>query len=103
MFRTIATIERSRSLTIFRIILTTTSAPTGGRTRAGIPAGIAAITGVTPTNTGVTTTNTGVMPKNTGGGAQRRTPRLRRGWLWKTDTTAREAMIPAALEATITA
>src|SRR5271165_6155260 len=108
MFRTIATIERSRSLTIFRIALTTTSTPTGGRTTAGIPAGITPINiGVTPTNTRVTTTNTRVTPKSTGGGAQRRTPRPRRGWhaiaLEATVTAALKVPTTVALEATITA
>ena len=52
-------------------------------------------------------TNTRITPKSTGGGAQRRTPRLRRGWhtiaLEATVTAAPEATITAAPEATITA
>src|ERR1700745_3095436 len=109
MFRTSGTIEQLKSITIFRIALTTTSAPTGGRT-----------TGVTPTNTQVTPTNTGIPPKNTGGGAPQHMRRLRRGCMHttaqETPVTAPEAMIPAqaatstaletmgtALEATILA
>src|ERR1700751_498852 len=102
MFRTSGTIERLRSITIFRIALTTTSAPTGGRT-----------TGVTPTNTRVTMTNTRIPPKNTGGGAPQHMQRLRRGCMHttaqETRVTAPAAMIPApeargtALEATILA
>jgi len=107
--RTSGTIERLRSITIFRIALTTTSAPTGGRTTGVTPTN----TRVTQTSTRVTMTNTRIPPKNTGGGAPQHMPPLRRGCMHttaqETRVTAPEAMIPApeatgtALEATILA
>src|ERR1700756_750341 len=117
MFRTSGTIEQLKSITIFRIPLTTTSAPTGGRTTGVMPTNTQVTstnTQVTPTSTRVTMINTRIPPKNTGGGAPQPMPRLRRGCLrttaQKTRVTTPAATIPAveatilaALEATITA
>src|ERR1700756_4278391 len=124
MFRTSGTIEQLKSITIFRIALTTTSAPTGGRTTGVMPTNTQVMqtsTQVMQTSMRVTMINTRIPPKNTGGGAPQPIPRLRRGCLHTTAQetrvttpaatipapeatgTALEATIPAVLEATITA